>query len=38
MPAPAPPVARADTDRAAPSLHGDDDLLDDTLPIGKATA
>src|SRR4051794_40679116 len=43
MPATASPAARADTDRAAPSLHGydellRDDLLDDTLPIGKATA
>jgi len=38
MPAAAPPAARADTDRAAPSLLGYDDLLDDALLIGKATA
>jgi transposase len=38
LPALASPAARADTDRPAPSLRGYDDLLDDTLLIGKATA
>ena len=33
-----PPAARADTDRAAPSLHGYDDLLPAPLLPGKATA
>ena len=31
LPAALPPAARADTDRAAPSLHGYDELLRDEL-------
>jgi hypothetical protein len=34
----APPAARADTTRTPPSLLGYDDLLDDALLTGKATA
>lgn len=40
LPTAAPPAARTDTDRAAPSLLGYDELLRDELLIvtGKATA
>jgi hypothetical protein len=38
LPAALPAAARADTTRTPPSLLGYDDLLDDALLTGKATA